>query len=540
MLVRALEPSTRARALLEKARLLALERAPAGAVIASLDAVLALAPADGGAPDALVPWLLAAQFRKAVQRIDAGDTGTGAAELLDFIDDVINGRGRAGAFAGFYVGEALSRLEALASAGALDAPLTARLDQVRKSHRRRESEAAFRRGLEEEWLPRLRAAARSGAGGPRRLARGSGASLELLVWESRAGDPDRVAGFRVRLESLAGWLLERSGRAVDAVDPLPWIEDAGGRRVAGPAAEEATASGERVEVPLAGDLPWRLVLPVGAELRAFRARRALLYGGAGAAAFALAALAALTTLRGLYREVELAELRGQFVANVSHELKTPLAIIRMFTDLLLLGYSRDPAEIEANLKVIARETENLDLLIENVLELSRIDAGEKSYHPAPEDLGELARRTVEGFRPFLERKGFTARVEAEEALPPVFVDRAAFVQALRNLLSNAVKYSEAIKEIDVGIRRAGGTVEVEVADRGIGIAPGQRGRIFERFYRGRAGERAAVSGTGLGLSIVAHAARAHGGSVRAAGREGGGAAVTMVFPVLEAEAPRRD
>jgi signal transduction histidine kinase len=230
------------------------------------------------------------------------------------------------------------------------------------------------------------------------------------------------------------------------------------------------------------------------------------------------------------RRIELADLKSRFVADVSHELKTPLTVIRMFSELLRLGYAKRPEDVEKSLEVIARETDHLGLLIDNVLEASRIEAGEKEYHREPSDAAAEARRVVDEFRPYAEHKGFTVRFTEEGPLPPVELDRLAFTHALRNLLSNAVKYSGDVKEIDVRAGAAGGGVEVEVADRGVGIGGADPRRLFERFYRAPRERGRPIAGAGLGLALVKHIAEGLGGSVEARSREGGGSVFFLRFP----------
>lgn len=235
--------------------------------------------------------------------------------------------------------------------------------------------------------------------------------------------------------------------------------------------------------------------------------------------------------RDLRREMRLAALHGQFVANVSHELKTPLTAIRMFAETLQMGRSRDP-EMEAEyLATIVNECERLTRLVEGVLQFSRLEQGKRIFHMRQTQLARVAWAAARAMQYPLGQKGIELNVEIEEDLPPVKADPDAIEQTMLNLLSNAIKYSGEGRRIEMRVRRHGGHAVIEVQDFGLGIPREEQGRIFEKFYRVPGKENQAIPGTGLGLTLVSQIARAHGGGVEVASEPGLGSTFTVRLPL---------
>lgn len=240
----------------------------------------------------------------------------------------------------------------------------------------------------------------------------------------------------------------------------------------------------------------------------------------------------------LRRQLTLARQKTDFVSNVSHELKTPLTSIRMFSELLAEGRVTDTAKQRNYLQVITAEAARLTRLINNVLDFSRLERGEKKYAFTRCDLGAVVTETVETYRPHLEQAGFKLELDTPPA--PVFVngDRDALAQVLVNLLSNAEKYSNGPKEIRVELRQCAQPLpflEVRVLDRGLGVPPGAEERIFEQFYRAHDSLSSGIQGSGLGLTLARQIARAHGGEVSHEAREGGGSCFVLRLPVASGE-----
>jgi len=238
----------------------------------------------------------------------------------------------------------------------------------------------------------------------------------------------------------------------------------------------------------------------------------------------------------LRRQLTLARQKTDFVSNVSHELKTPLTSIRMFSELLAEGRVTDAAKQRNYLQVITAEAARLTRLINNVLDFSRLERGEKKYAFTRCDLGAVVTEVVETYRPHLEQAGFKLELDTPPA--PVFVngDRDALAQVLVNLLSNAEKYSNGQKEIRVELRQCAHPLpflEVRVLDRGLGVPPGTEERIFEQFYRAHDSLSSGIQGSGLGLTLARQIARAHGGEVSHEAREGGGSCFVLRLPVAK-------
>ncbi len=235
--------------------------------------------------------------------------------------------------------------------------------------------------------------------------------------------------------------------------------------------------------------------------------------------------------RDVRREIRLAEMRSNFVSAVSHELKTPLAAIRMFAESLRMGRPAEPEAKNEYLDTIVNESERLTRLLNNVLDFSKIEQGRKSYRCEPHCLAEIVRSTIRAMGYPAEQQQFQLHVHLEDGLPPVNVDRDAIEQAILNLLANAMKYSGESRDIDLRLKRADGQAMIEVEDRGVGIEPDQQKRIFEQFYRVPTSENQRIPGTGLGLTLVRHIAEGHGGVVTVESAVGRGSTFAIHLPL---------
>jgi two-component system phosphate regulon sensor histidine kinase PhoR len=205
----------------------------------------------------------------------------------------------------------------------------------------------------------------------------------------------------------------------------------------------------------------------------------------------------------------LSNLKSDLVANVSHDLKTPLSLVRMFGELLQSGRVENPEKRQQYLQIINTESERLGSIIDNLLDFSQAERGRVSYSFDRADLGALVERVVEAARMRAGQVQF--RVEIAPDLPPVMVDERAMDVAVTNLLDNALKHAPEGRRVDVTLRRAGRKLELRVTDQGPGIPAEDRKRIFERFVRGKAATEARVRGSGIGLALVKSIAEAHGG-----------------------------
>ncbi|MEZ5987671.1 MAG: HAMP domain-containing sensor histidine kinase [Planctomycetota bacterium] len=240
--------------------------------------------------------------------------------------------------------------------------------------------------------------------------------------------------------------------------------------------------------------------------------------------------AAFLFLRTVRRERELAELEKNFVARVSHELKTPLALIRMYGETIATGRAREPEKAQAFAGIIAKESQRLTRMIDNILDFAQIDAGTKRYEARPTRIDDQVEGLLASYGPQLEAEGFTLDVGPMD--PAVAeVDPEALTQCLVNLLSNARKYTpdDGERRLGVAVRVEPPEVRVEVTDRGVGVPEAERERIFDTFYR--ASTSAEKRGAGLGLALVRHFAESHGGGVECLPRPGGGSLFRLRLPL---------
>jgi signal transduction histidine kinase len=312
-------------------------------------------------------------------------------------------------------------------------------------------------------------------------------------------------------------VVDRSNRAIYTPRPLDHTEHV-------------------VSVAFGEALPsWRLALyePTGLSPRDTVRRQAWLFTAAFGLLVGVIALGLGAAYRLVRRESEMARLKADFVANVSHDLKTPLALIRMFGETLEMNRAPDEATRREYYGVITRESERLSRLIDNVLDFSRIEGGRRRYELAPAPLEPVVHEVLEAFRYPLTQQGFKVSVDVEPDLPDVLMDADAIGQALANLVDNAIKYSGPRRRLSVTARRVGAEVRLEVADEGIGIPPGEQARIFEKFYRVGRSETQGRRGSGVGLALVAHIVDAHRGRVSVESRVGEGSRFTIALPVAE-------
>lgn len=272
------------------------------------------------------------------------------------------------------------------------------------------------------------------------------------------------------------------------------------------------------------------------------------------AAYLLLALLVLLSLAALWaalrqasEEIQLAEAKTAFLANVSHELKTPLALIRMAGETLELGRVRNDEERQRFLHVIGRECRRLTHMINHVLDFAKIEAGRKEFRFQRTDLRQVVNDTLEVFQPQFDEGKFEVQVDVPDTLPPIEADPEALTQCLMNLLDNAVKYSKDQRSIEVKVRVTPpgtdgnlGEARIQVADHGIGISARDRERIFDKFFRVEQGMVHDVKGSGLGLSLVRHIAEAHGGHIEVESTPGQGSRFVLVLPARQPHAAAPD
>ena len=223
-------------------------------------------------------------------------------------------------------------------------------------------------------------------------------------------------------------------------------------------------------------------------------------------------------------------LKSDFIANVSHELKTPLSLIRMFGELLATGKHKGESSSREYGEIITREAERLSHLIDNVLDFARLERGKASYDFDEGRLADVVERALDVCRYRVEKEKMRLQTDIEEGLPPIRMDENAMTLVLLNLVDNAVKYASEGKEVAVRLARTPGGVSLSVRDFGPGIAKEEQPRIFERFYRAQAARDRNVRGSGIGLSLVKHIVQAHGGRLTVESQPGQGATFTVILP----------
>jgi signal transduction histidine kinase len=239
-------------------------------------------------------------------------------------------------------------------------------------------------------------------------------------------------------------------------------------------------------------------------------------------------------LRAAAQELRLSQMKTDFVANVSHEFRTPLTSICALSEMLKYDRVKNWEKVREYGDHINAQGRRLTQLVNNILDFSRIESGQREYRFERADLQAVLDEAMEAVALRLKQSGHTLRLEASR-LPPIRLDPDAIALALANLLDNAIKYSGSGTEILVRLARDNEMMHISVTDRGLGIPPGEQEKIFEKFYRVSTGMVHDVKGSGLGLSIVKHIVEAHRGRVTVSSEMGRGSTFTIHLPVTETQ-----
>jgi two-component system phosphate regulon sensor histidine kinase PhoR len=239
-------------------------------------------------------------------------------------------------------------------------------------------------------------------------------------------------------------------------------------------------------------------------------------------------------LRDISELKRLEQMRQQFIANVSHELKTPLSSIKAYTETLLAGAREDPVHCERFLNRIDEQASHLHQLILDMLSLAKIESSQGSLDYTNVRIADVVRRCLADYEPQAAARGVALEIISTGDELQVRADEEALRQILSNLIDNALKYTPAGGQVSVDVRSEDSTAVIEVTDTGLGIAPEHHGRLFERFYRVDKARSRELGGTGLGLSIVKHLSQSMGGAVAVASQVGSGSTFTVKLPLVKA------
>jgi signal transduction histidine kinase len=280
----------------------------------------------------------------------------------------------------------------------------------------------------------------------------------------------------------------------------------------------------------------RMFLADAPLLYAQQRQRAWLFGGLVLAAAGTALIGLAAAHRAFQRQLRLSEMKSSFVSSVSHELRAPIASVRLLAESLDRGTVTDETRRREYFRLMGQECRRLSALIENVLDFSRIDQGRKPYEFEPTDLPALVAQTVRLLEPYAAERQVSLKLLPPSAfdLQPS-LDARAIQQALVNLIDNAVKHSPpgASVEIALEVHPAACGLRLCVSDHGPGIPPAEHARIFEPFYRRGSELRRETTGFGIGLSIVKHVVEAHGGRVWVESEVGRGSRFVVELPVRD-------
>jgi signal transduction histidine kinase len=218
------------------------------------------------------------------------------------------------------------------------------------------------------------------------------------------------------------------------------------------------------------------------------------------------------------------------VHNVSHELKTPLSLIRLYGETLLLKDNLPEADRKEGLQIITKESERLTYMINNILDFSKIEMGRKEFDLKSGNLAEVVRNTMDSYRYHFVKKGFCIEDEIDRDIPMVRFDKEAVEGILINLFSNAIKFSKKTKKMVVRLEDSPEAIRLVVADKGIGIPTHELSNIFNRFYRVKNTTDFEARGSGLGLTLVKHVVDAHAWQIEVESTPGKGSVFSILIP----------
>jgi two-component system phosphate regulon sensor histidine kinase PhoR len=235
--------------------------------------------------------------------------------------------------------------------------------------------------------------------------------------------------------------------------------------------------------------------------------------------------------RNIKKEVELAQIKSDFVSNVSHELRTPLSLISMFSETLEMDRVKTEEKKKEYYSIISQEANRLSKIVNSILNFSKMEAGKRQYNFVQSYLNDVAENVYRSYKFHLEQKGFTFSIVKDESIPIIKIDEEAISEAIVNLVDNAVKYSNTNKEIIIRTGMENNNAYVEVEDKGIGIPEKDQKKVFEKFFRVGSANVHNVKGSGIGLSIVKHIVDAHHGKIELRSEVNKGSKFKLLLPL---------
>ncbi len=347
-------------------------------------------------------------------------------------------------------------------------------------------------------------------------------------------DPIRIVGFKMRTNALAdaAKIVLRESRPSEEVHVgllgadnkllYPMELSAPTVVLAAPFSRfEGMASDTKLAMVAEGDNP----------LEAISSKSLLIYYVLVGSVIGLIALGFVLIFLYISREEQISLMKSEFIANVSHEIKTPIATIRTLAENLNEGWVADRTKQREYFHLIERESQRLTHLVENILDFSRTEKARKAYRVELTSVGDVIRKTIERFRLLVDGQGVVIKENVVGDLPQCDLDAEALEQALLNLLDNAVKYSREEKLVVLSAAAQGDSVIVKVSDRGVGIHDRDKERIFEKFYRSEPPDGKSIPGSGIGLTLVKEIVEAHGGKIKVESEVGKGSTFTLSLPL---------